>query len=141
MSTFSVLNKLETQTAIISLCSDHIVRVVFKKDKEINPEQVQENFDAYNKIIDGKLYAFIYMAEDTTVVYSYEGLNYSRQNSHKAFPKLCTAVVIESLAHRLIANFYSSIFNTMFPYRVFGNEEEAEEWCFQLIKKHHETTK
>lgn len=136
MPPYSILKTKETQTALIDLCSDKIVRVVFKKNMEITPPHVQENFEAYNFLVDGANYAFIYSTEDISVVYTHEGLNYSRQNSHKAFPKICTAVVIGSLAHRLIANFYNSIFNHQFPYKVFDNHKEAETWCLQLTEKY-----
>jgi hypothetical protein len=137
MPNYSVLKKAETETAYINLCDDGIVRVTFKKDKEIHPIQVQENFDAYNRLIDGKMYSFLYLPEDTTVIYSAEGLQFSKENSAKAFQKICTAVVIKSLAHRLIANFYNLTFNAKFPYKVFSNYEEAESWCIELYKKHH----
>jgi|GEM_PF-963219 len=137
MSAYNIIKKTETKTAFIRSCDDGIVRVTFKKDTEIDPIHVQENFDAYNQVINGKMFSFLYLPEDATVVYTAEGLQFSKENSAKAFPKICTAVVIDSLAHRMIANFYNLVFNSKFPYKVFSNYEEAESWCIELYKKYY----
>ena len=109
MSNYIVIKKTETQTAIISLCSDGIMRAVYKKNSDIGAKEVQQNFDEINALRENKLYSLVYSTEDSTVVVNNEGMKFSEKNSHTMVPKICVAIVVTSLAHKLIANFYSLI--------------------------------
>jgi hypothetical protein len=133
MSDYIITKKAETEEAYIKLCSDGIVRVIFKKDKEIGPRVLKRLFGLFNDFVAGKRYPFIYCAEDGLVVFTNEGNTYSRQNQH-VFPKLCSAFVVKSLAQRLIASFYLKFNKPVTPSKVFNRPEEAETWCLAQLK-------
>lgn len=78
---------------------------------------------------------FSYVTENNTVVYSTDGLKYAKENAHKAFPKICTAVVVKSLPQRLLANFYTRLLNRGVPHKTFNHYNEAEEWCLIQYKE------
>ncbi len=105
MPSFSVIKKTETEAAQISLCSDGIVRVMIKKKIEVNAARFEAMFKAYNELVMGEKYAFIYYAEDSTSSVSEDGREYAKKEEY-SFPKICNAVVVPRLAHKLIANFY-----------------------------------
>lgn len=135
MSNYIVIKKVETDVAYISMCDDGIVRVLFKKNKEINPSSLKNLFETFNDLAKGVSYPYLYSAEDGSVIFTTDGNAYSKQNQH-AFPKVCSAFVVTSLAHRLIANFYLKINKPVNPSKLFKDKEDAESWCFQQLKGH-----
>ena len=130
MSSFSVTKKTETNTAYINLCSDGIVRVLFKRNSEINISELKANNVALNELVMGNKHAFLYYTEDDTVTHSNDARAYGKQNEN-AVPRLCTAVVVSSLAHKLVANFYLKFNKPAIPFRVFSQMNEAEKWCLK----------
>ncbi len=133
MSNYIVIKKVETEVAYISMCNDGIVRVLFKKNKEIDPSALKKLFEVFNDLVEGVSYPYLYSAEDGSVVFTAEGNAYSKQNQHE-FPKICSAFVVTSLAHRLIANFYLKINKPVNPSKLFKNIVDAESWCLQQLK-------
>lgn len=133
MSSYIVIKKEETSAAYISICSDGIIRVLFKKNKEIDPDALRELFEKFNKMVNGLKYPFIYFAEDGSVVFTTEGNTYSKENQH-VFPKTCSAFVTKSLAQRLIANFYLKINKPANPSKLFKTQAEAENWCLEQLE-------
>lgn len=136
MSNHIVIKKLETSTSHISLCDDGIIRVSFKKKVEIDIIQTKENHEAYNRLVENKKYAFLFWAEDGDVVYTNEASKYSKSNED-AYPKICIAVLVKTLGHRLIANFYLKFNKSKVPFMVFNNLKDAEVWC---VKEYHKYT-
>ena len=133
MACFSVIKKTETDSAQISVCSDGIIRVLFRKNKEIGPVVLKDLFEKLNEVVEGVSYPYIYFAEDGSVIFTTEGNAFSKQNQH-IFPKVCSAFVTKSLAQRLIANFYLKINKPGNPSKLFKTPEEAEAWCFQQLE-------
>lgn len=134
MSFFKILEKSETQTAQISLCDDGIMRVMLKKDSEIDLVKTRENIQAYIDLIEGRKYAYIFYGEDDSVVYTDEARKSAKENE-KLFPKTCVAVLVKSLAHRMIANFYFNVYKPGYPFKVFDKMKDAEAWCKEQIEK------
>lgn len=117
------------------LCSDHIVRVEFKRDMEITARDIAQNHIAYNELVGGEKYPFIYYAEDGSVNYTEDARLYSKNNEGD-FPKLCIAIVVETLAHKLVANFYIRFNRPRIDLRIFDKLEEAEAWCAQQYQRY-----
>lgn len=141
MFSYIIIKKEETNASYISMCSDGIIRVLFKRNQEIDPIVLKELFDKFNEMTDGVSYPYIYSAEDGSVTFTTEGNVYSKQHQH-LFPKICSAFVTKSLAQRLIANFYLKINKPENPSKLFKTLEEAEIWCFEQIleaKKMHQS--
>lgn len=140
MTQFSVIKKAETQIAQVSLCSDGIIRVMIKKQADVDAQQLKILFEVYNQIVEGKAYAYIYYTEDSTTNFTDDGRSYAK-NEEFSFPKICNAVVVTKLAHKLIANFYLKFNKPYYPYKVFNDMNEAEKWCLEQIKNHKLHTK
>jgi len=128
MALYQVTKKRETATALITLADDNIVRVMFRSNIEISAKDLEDNFVAYNEMVGDRKYPYLYYAEDGSAIYSEEARNYAR-NNEEAFPKLCIAVVVKTLAHKLVANFYLRFNKPRTLFRVFDDMEKAEEWC------------
>ena len=136
MPTYHVIKKIETSATEISMCSDDIMRVMFKKNTEIDPPIFKEMFEIFNGLIEGKRYPYIYFVEDSSVIFTNEGREYSKQNE-LAFPKICNAFIVKSLAHKLIANFYLKFNKPVYPSKVFSNMADAETWCLEYYNQYH----
>ena len=136
MSRYIVIKKTETNTASINLCDDGIMRIMLKKKSEINKNDVEENIKAYIEVSGDKKYAFLIYSEDGTVVYTDEARKKAKE-LEATFEKICMAVLVKTLGHKLVANFYLNFYKPNFPFRVFNKMEEAEDWCIQQNKKHN----
>lgn len=134
MSTYIVIKKSETQTAHISLCDDGIVRVILKRNSEIGSTEAKENYEAFNNLVEGKYFSFLFTTEHSSASYTDEGLKYVKEFGNTAFPKICGAGVAKSLAHKLIANFYTGLLNRAIPHKTFTDYDEAEAWCLKMYK-------
>lgn len=136
MLAYLITKKSETDAATVHLGSDGIMRVIFKRKKEVNKEAFEELFKVFNELSDGRAYAYIYSAEDTSVTVSEDGRRYAKEQEF-SFPKVCNAVIVTNLAHKLLANFYLRFNKPSYPFRVFSKTEDAEKWCLaQLAKKY-----
>lgn len=140
MSCFSVIKKIETETAQVSLCSDGIIRVMLKKKAEITSPNTEENIKAYIEISEGKKYAFLVYSEDGTVVYTDDARKKAKELEH-TFEKTCMAVLVKTLGHKLIANFYLNFYKPEFPFKVFNKLDEAEAWCLEQNERQVSTKK
>lgn len=134
MSSYNVIKKTETRTAVINLCDDDIMRVMLRKKSEIDLEKAQENIDAYINLIEDKKYAFLFYAEDDSVIYTEEARRNAKVNE-ASFAKLCVAVIVKNLAHRLVANFYYKFYKPGYPFKVFSDIQSAEVWCLTHTNK------
>ncbi len=134
MSSYIVIKKTETQTASINLCDDGLVRVMLKKKSEIDVPQAQENINAYIQITDNKKYAFLIYAEDDSVVYTEEARRHAKLQED-TFLKSCMAIMVKTLAHKLVANFYLNFYKPNFPFKVFNKMNDAEAWCLEQNQK------
>lgn len=131
---YKVIEQSETISCLIQLCDDGIVRVMGKSNQTLDEEQMIKNIEIYNKLIKGQLYAFLYHPEDDTFVFGSDAIKYAKNNQN-SFPKLGIAVVVNSLAHKLVANFYLKISPQKSPFKIFNTMSGAEAWCYELIKK------
>lgn len=134
MSSYIVIKKTETRTASINLCDDGIVRVMLKKKSEIDKKDTEENIKAYIEIIDNNKYAFLIYSEDGTVVYTDDARKKAKEQEN-TFNKTCMAVLVKTLGHKLIANFYLNFYKPNFPFKVFNNMNDAETWCIEQNQK------
>ena len=134
MHSYSVLKKAETKTAYIEFCSDDTVRVLFKREMEIDARELKTIFDIYNEFTIGKLCGYIYHAEDGTANLNGEAKKFMKLNPNY-FKKKCVAVVVKSLPQRIVANFYLKIAHSATPYKVFNTISEAEKWCLTFFEK------
>lgn len=107
------------------------MRVILKKNSEIDLEKSRENIQAYIDMIEDKKFAFLICAEDGSVVYTEEARKSAKENE-ALFDKSCVAVIVKSLAHRLIANFYIKFYKPSYPFKVFEKIEAAEAWCLEI---------
>ena len=84
MSSYIVIKKEEIiSAAYIFYMRDGIIRVLFKKNKEIDPDALKRAFfEKFNKIVKGLKFPFIYFAEDGSCIY-YRGKHLFKKKKPK----------------------------------------------------------
>ena len=137
---YQVLKESITETMIIRLCSDRIVRILGKPNIVLSKEDLQYNISEYNRLIQGNFYAFIYYSEDDTFTFDAGSIQYDKNNQN-SFPKICIAVVIKSFAQKLMANFYLKFKPQHTPFKIFNTLAEAENWCHNIIAEYDKKSK
>lgn len=135
MPYFSVIKKADTEAAQISVCSDGIVRVMLKKKVDVTAKQFEKIFEKYNALIEGQSHPYIYYAEDGSSNVTEDGRAFAKKEEF-SFPKVCNAVVVTRLSHKLLADFYFKINKPSFPFKVFTKMDDAEKWCLDQLERY-----
>lgn len=129
-----ITKKTETDAAYLNLGNDGIIRVIIKRKTEVNAAVLKKLYKVFNEIENGEPYAFIYYTEDSSVTMTEEGRTFAKEEEN-SFPKICEAVVVTNLSHKLLANFYLRFNKPNYPFKVFSKMEDAEKWCLFQMKK------
>lgn len=125
------ITEIDTIEANISLKSNGIMYVLFKDNCMLDIDLQLRMLDEYNKITNHKPTPFIFFAGDNVTV-----TKEARDNAtllEDRSPLCATAVVITSLAYKLIAEFYMKFNKPKNPYKIFKNEKDAVDWLKQFI--------
>jgi hypothetical protein len=121
-----IVRELDFRSFNITLKSNGIVYVLFKDNCLINIELQNKLLHLYNDITGGKLMPFIFLAAENVSVTkeAKENAIFIEDQSMAG----ASAVVANTLAYKLIANFYLTFNKPKRPYRVFRNEQDAVNW-------------
>lgn len=111
--------------ARVQLIND-VVYVTYLESAEIDALIKQEMHEVFLRVTGGVKHRFLFEAEGG-LWFTREGREYAASIEEKQ-PFLAVAMVAESLAFRLIADFYRRCYKPKVPYRVFKRKEDALEW-------------
>ena len=114
------------QKVLITLLEDNIFRVLIKKDIELNLEDLDTNYIFFREHLPDKKVPFliIFSRGATTV----KGANELFSAKKRLGIKTKEAFVIETLPHRIMANFYIRYTKQNHPTKIFSNETDALLW-------------
>ncbi|MBX7093108.1 MAG: hypothetical protein K1X56_00180 [Flavobacteriales bacterium] len=128
----------QTQTAHIHIV-DGIIHVTYLKDAEITVEVKKEHHRFYKEItVFGPMPMLLKMEDGVSI--TRDARVYSRKIEDKQ-PFTATAVLVNNLAYKILANFYANFYRPKKPFKVFDNEEKAIQWLqqFKNETKHPES--
>ncbi|MDF2450468.1 MAG: hypothetical protein K0R26_2972 [Bacteroidota bacterium] len=125
-----IVKELDFKSFTVTLKTNGIVYVLFKDECLINIELQKKLLHIYEDITGGNLMPFIFLAAENVSVTkeAKENAIYIEDQSMVG----ASAVVVDNLAYRLIANFYLRVNRPKRPYRVFSKVEDAETWLKTL---------
>jgi hypothetical protein len=124
---------IEIKEAVIILRADGIMQVNYKKGVIIDVPLQTKIYELFEQICKGTKKPFLFSAFDNVSV-----TPEARDNAVKMehlFPGSATAVLANSLAYKLIANFYLKVNRPKTPYKVFSDETKAVEWLLGFLEK------
>lgn len=112
--------------SVIKLREDGIIEIDCSNNYEYSVNDVKENWAIIKELAKGKkILVFNNMPEFTTA--SKEAREFVAKGEHKDFIA-AEAFVIQSLAQKILGNFYLKINNPVVPAKIFTNKEDAVQW-------------
>ena len=128
----TILNKIELDSATISLRNDRIILYSIKDNITISAKDSNEMVGAAGKLGDfQKLPVLIAGGKHTLADKDAREFGASKEGTKYA---LAVAFVIKSLAQKILGNAYIKINKPIVPTRLFDNEEKAVEWLKTFMK-------
>jgi len=124
--------KIEIPEAIVHCRADGIIHVAFNENTEVDVDLQTKLLKIYLEICEGQKRPFIFSAMNN-VTFTRE----ARENSIKIepqYPGIATAIVADSVAYRLVANFYLKINKPKTPNRIFKDVASAVEWLNGFVE-------
>lgn len=119
-----IIKSVSTSIANNLLRDDGILVVQIREGVEIDIEGVKENFEATLKITNTECLALI----DARCIFTstQEARDYTAINASQY--RIAKAVLINSLANRIVGNFYINFSKPVVPTRLFTSYHEAIKW-------------
>jgi hypothetical protein len=124
---------IETKVSWISMLDEDTLRVEFKPDAFVDVEEFQENLRAYKKLITTER-VFMLTVANPGAETSVEVRNLFSSPERSSF-KYAEALVISSLAQKLMANFVIKVQKPHHPLRFFNDEKDALKWLKEQKEK------
>lgn len=128
-----IIKEIHLPEASIVLREDGIVHIHYNHNIVLDIPLQLKVLEKFNEITGGKLTPFLFTAGDGVIVTPEARDN--AMNTEEDSPCYGTAVIVTSLAYKLIANFYLKFNKPKRPYRVFKSENEAVEWLRTFVKQ------
>lgn len=120
------VNYISTRISMVFLRDDGILHIKIKPDNEFTVFDFNELVDAAKEIGNGKRFLNLINVGSNTLPDN-EARIASSSEAGSVY-KVADAFVINSLAQRLIANFYMKINKPFVPTKFFNNEDDAVIW-------------
>lgn len=129
-----VLRKIEIDCANIFLIENDITVIRYKNDYHVELKDVKEVEKTFIELNGDKP---IYCLMDSSNRFNNYTVEAQQYLSHKASivkrrQLQCSAVIINNLPHRLLAQFFSKFYKPSFPMKIFSNENEAIDWIKEI---------
>lgn len=117
---------VETRAAKISLIDEDIVRVFIKPDLEFSTSDIDDIRNAVDQLREGRnIYALVDVSENTTG--DKEVREYGARHGISEI-STATAYITNSLAQKIIVNFFITFYRRGLKYRMFTSEKDAIVW-------------
>jgi len=122
------MKKVVTKSSLIVLDGD-LVTTYTHPDVEFSAESADENYNSIREDLLGRMIFHMIVPDPTTHV-TLDVRSYRNEDFESR--KKGEAIVIKTLAHRLLAKFYYGIRKDSYPIRIFETETSALEWFNEL---------
>ena len=116
----------ETEKSIISKLEGGIIRVEIKANVELNIHDLNENFELYLNMMDEDKADFLVVFGANAMALKEARDEFAKKERGNIKRK--EALVLQSLAHRILAQFHITFNRPKHPTRIFNNENEALDW-------------
>jgi hypothetical protein len=127
-----IIREIRINEATVAMRSDGIVQVTFNKNITIDVPLQMLLLNLYNEITEKKKHPFLYEA--------FSGVKVTKDAKENAIhieslgPGKAYAIVAESVAYQLIANFYVKVKKPVYPFKVFTKKEDAVKWLRGFVE-------
>ena len=135
----AIVRKIENEFAIVGLRKDGIVHVYFKPHTTPTVTLQEILLVIYNEITGEKKMPFIFQAGEYCTVDKAARDNASKMEPLS--PTKASVVYVNTLAHKLIAEFYYKFNKPLQPYKVVSEFSDGIRWLLEVDKEIEERNK
>lgn len=130
------MKKIVTRTAEIVLGDDGIIRKKILDDVDIEEADIIENQQAVLALTGNAPYVIVTDGREANVRISHEARQYVAGPVVSQY-RIAEALLIDSMASRITANFYLRVNKPISPTRLFTDEQKALEWLRTFLPIQH----
>lgn len=124
----NIIDQIKLDHSLIFKRKDGIIEIRCGEDITYDVNEIKENHEAIQKLADGKKVKVLSISAKYTMITN-EARQYIAKGPHKDF--ICAeALLIYSLAQRMLVQFYIRLFKPVVPGKYFGinDKDAAEKW-------------
>lgn len=118
--------KMLNKTVELYIDEERILRVTVLEGAEIDIEEAKENFESARKLSEGKRMLKLVDAKAYFTM-TKRARDFAASKETNEF-NIARAIVTNSLANRLLINFFITFHKPQTPVKMFSSEEEALKW-------------
>jgi hypothetical protein len=126
------MKTIKLSKSIVSILDNQIIQIHLKSNQEIELPDALEIFAAMGELSKGKKFPVFIDAGDFVSI-DEEVRSFSASKVANIYT-LADAIAVDSLAQKLLANFYIKNDQPAVPSKVFTNKHEALQWLKTFIK-------
>ena len=118
----------KVKTAYNEIWIDHEVFLMLKPvpGVELDLEEVKACFEVYKSFGIGPNNKVLELIDARDGSMTSEARNYAAENGKDYF--IASAIISDSLAVRMVVNFFNTFYKHVVPFKMFANEEDARVW-------------
>ncbi len=125
---------IELPWVSIHLLEKRILYLRFKPfEDEIDLEMAKRHSKAISEFLNGEGAYFIVNFTNTHIVFSNEAREFFATDANHTKLRFSQAIVIDTLAYKIVANFYIRFNKPVGPTKIFEDLESAFKWTFTKI--------
>lgn len=125
------MEKIETRTAVISLYEKNLIWEDFKMNRVIDVSDIRENIAASLELTNGTRHLAVLDTRGKNLSITDEAMKYGASR-YVTRDRIATAHLTDSLAGRVLGNFFMKFFKPKIHNRMFADEKEALKWLLSF---------
>ena len=130
---FELIDQIENEWSVLKRYAPNLLYVEYKDgDDDLDLDFAKAQVKCVNELCEGIPHHIILDFTQTSVNFSPEAREYFAENESHNQLRLSQAIIIKSLAHKLVANFYMRFNKPKGPTVIVNSKEQAVKW----IKNH-----
>ncbi len=124
---------IETKSSVVHIDEEGILRIRINDGYNVTLKDAVELFELYRKLGCDKNKKLQLMEGERFFSFDQEAQKYAAQHGGTYF--IASALVNNSLAIRMLFNFFHRFFTSSVPFKMFPSEKEALAWLRSFKKK------
>jgi hypothetical protein len=121
------MDKIDLESAKISLDKNRILLIKFKNDADVGIEKAKEIMSFSSVMVGEKQFYVLVDAKDVFVSVDHKSRKYMAEHEINKY-NIAQAMVVNNMPVRIIANFYLNFYKHAYPMKVFTDTIEARKW-------------
>lgn len=127
------MNRIEKNSFISERFERNIIHVHVKQNADIDVNEIKEVRETNEALAEGKPYVVLFEIGNYALV-SKEAREFGAKQELGELRK-AMAIIVNSLSHRILANFFINVNKPPTPTKVFNDKAKALEWLMGFVEK------